>query len=107
MTLNIGHTSRKRSVGARPADAAPIFAALGDAKRLQIVARLCDGGPQSIVRLTEGSTVSRQAITKHLRALEGVGLVSSGRAGRERIWELQTKRLAEASRYLDTISNQW
>jgi DNA-binding transcriptional ArsR family regulator len=107
MTLNFGHISRKHAAGGRPADAAPIFAALGDSKRLQIVARLCDHGPQSIVRLTEGSKVSRQAITKHLRALEGAGLVTSGRAGRERIWELETERLAEASRYLDAISNQW
>jgi len=107
VTLNFGHMSRKHSASARPTDAAPIFAALGDSKRLQIVARLCDGGPQSIVRLTEGSKVSRQAITKHLRALEGAGLVRSGRAGRERIWELQTKRLTAASRYLDAISNQW
>ena len=35
------------------------------------------------------------------------GLVSSARTGRDRIWELQTKRLAEVSRYLDEISDQW
>jgi DNA-binding transcriptional ArsR family regulator len=92
---------------ARLADAAPIFAALGDATRLRIVARLCDDGPSSIVRLTEGARVSRQAITKHLRALEGAGLVRSGRNGRERIWELQTKRLADVRHYLDQISMQW
>ncbi len=84
-----------------------MFAALGDATRLRIVARLSRDGPLSIVRLTEGGTVSRQAITKHLRALEGAGLVSSGREGRERIWELQGKRVAEARKYLDQISDQW
>ncbi|MDM0115309.1 metalloregulator ArsR/SmtB family transcription factor [Variovorax sp. J22R133] len=87
--------------------AAPLFAALGDATRLQIVARLCNAGPQSIVRLTEGGGVSRQAITKHLLALEGVGLVRSGRSGRERVWELEAARLAQARRYLDQISGQW
>jgi DNA-binding transcriptional ArsR family regulator len=61
----------------------------------------------SIVRLTEGSTVSRQAITKHLHALADAGIVRSRRAGRERIWRLQTMRLAEARRYLDQISKQW
>jgi DNA-binding transcriptional ArsR family regulator len=99
--------ARKRAATAELADAAPVFAALGDATRLRIVARLCDGGPLSIVRLTEGAQISRQAITKHLRALEGAGLVRSGRAGRERIWELQTKRLAEVRSYLDQISTQW
>jgi DNA-binding transcriptional ArsR family regulator len=99
--------SRKPGAAAKLAGAAPLFAALGDAARLRIVARLCDGGPSSIVRLTEGAQISRQAVSKHLRALEGAGLVRSDRAGRERIWELQTKRLAEVRRYLDQISAEW
>jgi DNA-binding transcriptional ArsR family regulator len=98
---------RKQTAAARVTHAAPVFAALGDATRLRIVARLCDGGPLSIVRLTEDAQVSRQAITKHLRALEEAGLVRSGRAGRERIWKLETRRLHEARRYLDQISGQW
>ena len=89
------------------AQAAPLFAALGDPTRLRIVARLCSGGPLSIARLTEGASVTRQAVTKHLRALEAAGLVSSGRAGRERIWELRTRRLSEVRSYLDQISSQW
>jgi DNA-binding transcriptional ArsR family regulator len=92
---------------AKPSDAAFVFAALGDATRMRILARLCSGGPLSIVRLTEHAAVSRQAVTKHLAALEAAGLVRSGRAGRERIWELQTRRLAEVRGYLDRISNQW
>ena len=50
--------------------AAPLFAALGDATRLGLVARLCEAGPQSIARLAGGFAVSRQAVTKHLRALQ-------------------------------------
>jgi DNA-binding transcriptional ArsR family regulator len=92
---------------ARAADAAPVFAALGDATRLAIVARLCTTGPQSIARLTDGTDVTRQAITKHLHALADAGLVRSKRDGRERIWEMQTRRLADARRYLDQISAQW
>lgn len=84
-----------------------MFAALGDETRLRIVARLCRGGPASISRLTESAEVSRQAVTKHLRALEDAGLVRSGRAGRECIWELQTRRLEQVRRYLDQISQQW
>ncbi len=91
----------------RLADAAPVFAALGDPTRLKMFARLSDSGPLSIVRLTEGSDISRQAVTKHLRALEEVGLVSSGRVGRERVWELQPRRLSEVRYYLDVISGQW
>ncbi len=89
------------------AEAAPLFAALGDPTRLHIVARLCEGGPLSITRLTEGSRVSRQAVSKHLDALSEAGFVRGERAGRERIWELQPRRLAQVRRYLDQISEQW
>lgn len=99
--------TRARAGSARLAESAPVFAALGDATRLRIVARLCEQGPLSIARLTEGASVSRQAITKHLRALEEAGLVRGNRAGRERVWELRSARLLEARRYLDRISAQW
>lgn len=88
-------------------DAAPVFAALGDATRLSIVARLCAKGPQSIVRLTEGMGISRQAITKHLNALADAGLVDSTREGRRRMWAIRTKRIAEARAYLAQISQHW
>jgi DNA-binding transcriptional ArsR family regulator len=84
-----------------------VFAALGDDTRLAIVARLSADGPQSTVRLTEGSKVTRQAVAKHLQALTDAGLVRSTRDGRERIWEIQTRRLAEVRDYLDHISEQW
>ena len=92
---------------AKLADAAPVFAAMGDETRLRIVARLCEDGPQTIVQLTEVADVSRQAITKHLQALEAAGLVSSDREGRQRVWELKTRRLAETRRYLEQISTGW
>ena len=88
-------------------DAAPLFAALGDATRLGLLARLSKGGPGSISRLSEKSSVSRQAITKHLEVLCDAGLVSSRREGRERIWALAPERLADAHRYLEDVSKQW
>jgi DNA-binding transcriptional ArsR family regulator len=98
---------RSHYAAAKPADAASMFAALGDRTRLRIVAQLCGRGPQSIARLADGASVSRQAITKHLRALEAAGLARSSRAGRERIWELRARRFSDARRYLDRISRQW
>ena len=92
---------------ARRADAAPVFAALGDGTRLRLVTRLSDGGPLSIARLSDGTGVTRQAITKHLKALADAGVVRGKRRGRERIWELQTRRLEMASRYLNEVSGQW
>src|SRR3977135_2680161 len=99
--------SRSEPLSAGVTPAAPIFAALGDETRLQIVARMCGEGPMSIMRLADGASVTRQAITKHLHALEKAGLARSSRIGRERIWELRTKRFSKAQRYLDQISHQW
>lgn len=84
-----------------------MFAALGEPTRLRLVTRLCTEGPLSIARLSEGSGVTRQAITKHLEALASAGVVQGSRAGRERIWELEPRRLEKARQYLDRISEQW
>jgi len=87
--------------------AAPLFAALGDETRLRLVSRLCEEGPLSIAKLTVRSQVTRQAISKHLRVLEGAGLVRGTRAGRESVWELEPRRLDEARRHLETIARGW
>ena len=86
---------------------APVFAALGDETRLRLLERLCDQGPLCITELTEGSRVSRQAITKHLHVLAGAGLVKGLRDGRENVWKLEPKGLSEARRLLDIISREW
>ena len=61
----------------------------------------------SIARLTAGSDVTRQAISKHLRVMEGVGLVRSERRGRESLWRLDQRSLRDARHYLELISKQW
>ncbi len=88
-------------------DAAPVFAALGDETRLRLVGRLSTEGPLSIARLSEDAPVTRQAITKHLEALEGAGLVRGTKHGRERIWDLEPRRLMAARHALEQISHQW
>ena len=95
------------STPASVAAKAPLFDALGDPNRLRIVTRLCDGGPCSTSQVTEVVSVSRQAATKHLLLLEAVGLVSSERNGRERIWRIEPEPLTDASDYLVALSKRW
>ena len=90
-----------------PKGSASLFAALGDETRLRLVSRLCDGGPSSIAKLSGDFDVSRQAITKHLRVMEGAGLLRHARRGRETVWRLSENRLEDARRYLDLMSKQW
>jgi DNA-binding transcriptional ArsR family regulator len=98
---------RHNATNAGLARSAPLFAALGDETRLRLVSRLCESGPLSITSLTTGFTVTRQAITKHLRVMEATGLVRSTRHGRESVWELDRERLEKARGYLDKISKEW
>lgn len=88
-------------------DAVPLFAALGDETRFRLLSRLSAEGPRSGASLRATSRLSRQATTKHLAVLAEAGLVRSRREGRDRVWELAPKRLAEAQHYLDRISKQW
>jgi DNA-binding transcriptional ArsR family regulator len=89
------------------ARSAPIFAALGDERRLRLVVRLCTEGPISITSLASGDDVSRQAITKHLHVLARAGLVRGLRQGRERLYELDTQQIRQARQYLKIISREW
>ena len=86
---------------------AEIFAALGDATRLSVLDRLSRGTPQSIVRLTAGTRLTRQAVTKHLRVLEAAGVVRSVKAGRESLFALEPRPIDDLRRYLETVSAQW
>src|SRR5688500_4386061 len=100
--------SRSRATSAlKVTEAVPVFAALADETRLGLLGRLSVDGPLSITRLSEGTGVTRQAITRHLYALGDAGLLRNARRGRERVWELELKRLEKARRYLDQISAQW
>ena len=75
--------------------------------RLSLIAKLSGGKPHSISKLTAGSRVTRQAITKHLRVLEGAGIVHSLRNGRETLFEFDPKPIEAAKDYLDQVAEQW
>jgi DNA-binding transcriptional ArsR family regulator len=88
-------------------DRALVFAALGDETRLLLVMKLCGGQACSISQLAAGSKLTRQGITKHLRVLEGAGVVRAARMGRESLFELDTGPIEEVKQYLNSVSRQW
>lgn len=87
--------------------AAPVFAALGDPTRLRLMHRLSTEGPLSITRLSEGSGMTRQAITRHLRTLGDAGLLRDRKEGRDHVFSLDLKRIEVARQYLNDVSAQW
>lgn len=86
---------------------AAVFAALGDVTRLGLVGRLSSGRAQSISALAADTRLTRQAVTKHLKVLEGAGLVRPRRAGREQLYALQAEAVAGAGDYLRQVSALW
>ncbi|MBV9218330.1 MAG: helix-turn-helix transcriptional regulator [Methylobacteriaceae bacterium] len=86
---------------------ASVFAALGDETRLSVLAKLCGGRPLSISRLTIGTHLSRQAVTKHLRVLAQAGIVHSLRVGRESLFELEPRSIEDLRGYLEQVSRRW
>ena len=61
---------------ARERVAADVFFALGDRTRLSVVRKLATGGALTATILSDGATVTRQAIAKPLQVLEAAGLVT-------------------------------
>jgi DNA-binding transcriptional ArsR family regulator len=86
---------------------APIFAALADDTRLAIVGKLSQGQHRSIAQLTEGTRLTRQAVTKHLRVLERAKIVHSVRAGRENLFEFDPAPIQQVREYAEVVSEQW
>ena len=102
----MSHKSRSRRP-AKPRSYAPIFAALGDETRLALVARLARGEAHSISQLTAGTRLTRQAVTKHLRALEDAGIVHGRRTGRAKVFAFDPQPMDGIKQYLDFVSSQW
>jgi DNA-binding transcriptional ArsR family regulator len=98
---------RRNRTAARLQAHAPVFAALGDETRLSLVVRLSYGRPRSISQLTAGTKLTRQAIAKHLRVLQRIGMVHSTRAGRERLFEFNPQPIEGLKEYLALVSAQW
>jgi DNA-binding transcriptional ArsR family regulator len=85
----------------------PVFAALGDPTRLALVTTLSSGEARSIAQLTEGSRLTRQAITKHLHVLADAGMVRCVRRGRESLFAFEPRPLTAAMSYLESVSERW
>src|ERR1700722_63057 len=86
---------------------AHVFAALGDETRVALGVELLDGRGRAISRLTRGTRLTRQAITKHLRVLEGAGMVHSAREGRESLFEFNPQPIIGLTAYIDLVSGEW
>ena len=82
------------------------FAALADATRRAILARLASG-EASVTELAEPFSMTQPAISKHLKVLERAGLISRGRDAQRRPRRLEAAPLAEATQWLEHYRRFW
>jgi DNA-binding transcriptional ArsR family regulator len=83
-----------------------VFVALADPTRRQLLERLARG-PTTATGIAVKFPVTRQALVKHLGALEHAGMVAKERHGREVHYRLESAPLGEASAWLTTLSARW
>jgi DNA-binding transcriptional ArsR family regulator len=84
-----------------------VFTALADPTRRQVVRALSAQPELTASRLADGLPMTRQAVTKHLAALDRAGLVEGRREGRELRYSLTPAPLTEAMRWMDDVGAQW
>lgn len=84
-----------------------VFSALSDPTRRAVIRSLSDDGPSTVTELAARLPVSRQAIAKHLDALETAGLVSATIAGRSRRYRLTPRPMADAMAWMADVGAQW
>ena len=82
------------------------FAALADPTRRAILARLALGDA-SVTELAEPFAMSQPAVSKHLKVLEGAGLITRGRDAQRRPCRLEAKPLAEATGWMENYRKYW
>jgi DNA-binding transcriptional ArsR family regulator len=93
--------------GPGDAQAGAVFVALADPTRRHLVAALAANGGATATGLAAELPISRQAVAKHLATLGRAGLVSRSRRGRESLFELDPRPLADAAQWLTTVGAEW
>jgi DNA-binding transcriptional ArsR family regulator len=82
-----------------PDRAGPVFSALADPTRRQVVGYLAEHGETTATELADILPVTRQAVSKHLAALGAAGLVERRKAGWEARYSLTPKPLSDAAEW--------
>ncbi len=83
-----------------------VFSALADPTRRDILARLGEGDA-TVTELAEPFTISLPAISRHLKVLEGAGLIARDRQAQWRTSSLRAAPLREATSWMEHLSHLW
>ena len=79
-----------------------MFEALGDANRREIL-RILSGGGKPVQEIADAMTISRPAVSRHLRLLKDAGMVAEQARGTRRIYHLQERGIDTVQDYLEQV----
>ena len=85
----------------------PLFSALADPTRRQVVEMLSDGREMTVQEVAQNFDMSRQAVAKHLSILRAAEVVQCEKRGRERVHVLAPERMSELAEWVEHYSRFW
>lgn len=85
----------------------PVFAALADPMRRQLLMNLAENSPKTATILSHEYPITRQGILKHLDVLEHAGLVTVQQHGREKRYSFSPELLSEAEQFIKAVEKTW
>src|SRR5205823_9048600 len=94
------------SAVARSSTTSDVFNAIGEAHRREILDTLI-AGEKAVGAIVTDLSMSQPQVSKHLRVLNEVGLVSSRAQGRRRLYRLEPARLRPFHDWLDKYEQAW
>ena len=86
---------------------APIFTALADPLRRNLLLNLAEHSPRTATQLKADYEITRQGILKHLQILQEAGLVTVRQQGREKQFSLRPEPLSEVNEWIKSLSAKW
>jgi ArsR family transcriptional regulator, cadmium/lead-responsive transcriptional repressor len=84
-----------------------VFGALADPTRREVLRSLAAEPGLTASRLAGELPMTRQAVSKHLAALSGAGLVQAHREGRETRYVITPAPLADAMLWMTDVGAEW
>jgi DNA-binding transcriptional ArsR family regulator len=85
----------------------PIFTALADPMRRNLLVNLAENSPKTATQLAKEFPITRQGILKHLNVLEEAGLVAVHQVGRDKRYTLTPEPLSELEQWIKQIESKW
>src|SRR5580693_326028 len=92
---------------ARAATTTDVFNAIAEPRRRELIAVLADGREYAVNEVVLRLRIPQPAVSKHLRVLRKVGVVSTVKRGQHRMYRLEAAKLKPIHDWVKTFERYW